>query len=96
MKKSSNIIIIIGILLILIRILNPIKTINTPTGITVEYDPLFGELSSNRQIREMQVHAREVGETSIANLYHSIYIVIILSGIVFLIEKNKNNKPESS
>jgi hypothetical protein len=62
---------------------------NTPTGITIEYDPLFGELSSNRQLRELQVYAREVGETSITNLYHLIYVVIILSGIVFLIEKIK-------
>jgi len=94
LKKSSKIIIIIGILLILIRILNPIKTITTPTGITIEYDPLFGELSSNRSLREFQVYASEAGETSISNVYHSIYVVILVSGIVLLIEKNKSKSSQ--
>ncbi|MFW5795191.1 MAG: hypothetical protein ACOCV1_06870 [Bacillota bacterium] len=97
MKKSSKIIITIGILLILIRIFNPVKTITTPTLVTVEYDPLFDELSSNRDMREAQLYAKEVGETSITNLYHSIYVAIILSAIVLLIEKNKaKNKSKSS
>lgn len=80
MAKKSKLIIIIALILVFIRIINPVLVANYE-GKTFEADPLFdkGKVAYNVVLRH--------GVTSMTNLLHVFYIILFTTVIIYLVEK---------
>jgi hypothetical protein len=83
MKKWTKIIIIIALILILIRIIFPVKILKT-SSINYEVDSLFPKEKNS----PMESTAIDYGETSITNIYHIFYVLLFAGVISYLIEKD--------
>jgi hypothetical protein len=79
-SKKSKMIIIIALILIFIRIINPVLVANYE-GKTFEADPLFDK---GKSVYNVVVR---YGVTSMTNLLHVFYIILFATAIIYLVEK---------
>jgi len=87
MKKYSKILIVIAIILIFIRIINPIVAVELMSIGTIEYDPIFDNIEDHLFEEAPDVDSLKIGRSiSYWNLVHIGFILLLASIFVYFIE----------